>query len=84
MALIVDFEELNKKMYGSFIQEKYIPDSLAFTPEIQDELTRQFQQPNTRIVPSILQERWLVKYNELIEYNKLNKDTSDSVMPEKL
>ena len=85
MALIVDFVKLDKKMYPSFIQEKYnIPDSLVFTPEIQDELTRQFQQPNTRIVPSILQERWLVKYNELIEYNKLNKDTSDSVMPGKL
>ena len=26
----------------------------------------------------------LKKYNELIQYNKLNKDTSDSVMPEKL
>ena len=84
MALIVDFEELDKKMYESFIQEKYISDSLVFTAEIQAELTRQFQQPNTRGVRTILQERWLVKYNELIEYNELNKDTSDSVMPGKL
>ena len=30
MALIVDFEELDKKMYASFIQEKYISDSLVF------------------------------------------------------
>ena len=47
MALIVDFEELNKKKYQSFIQEKYIPDSLVFTDVIEEELTRQFQQPNT-------------------------------------
>ena len=47
MALIVDFEELEQKKYQTFLQEKYIPDSLVFTPEIQDELTHQFQQANT-------------------------------------
>ena len=70
MALIVDFDELEKIMYQPFLEEKYKPDSLVFTAEIQDELTHQFQQPNTRGVRTILQERWLVKYNELIEFDK--------------
>ena len=71
-------------VYQSFIREKYIPDSLVFTEAIQAQLTCQFQQPNTRGVRTILQEKWLARYNELIEYNELNKDTSDSVMPGKL
>ena len=70
MALIVDFVKLDKKMYQSFLQEKYIPDSLVFTPEIQDELTRQFQQPNTGPVRTIHQEKWLVNYNELLKDQK--------------
>ena len=70
MALIVDFVELEKKMYESFIQEKYIPDSLVFTPEIQDELTHRFQQANTAGVRTIHQEKWLVKYNELLKDQK--------------
>ena len=84
MALIVDFDELEKIMYQPFLEEKYKPDSLVFTAEIQDELTHQFQQANSVGVRTIRQEKWLVNYNELIEYNELNKDTSDSVMPEKL
>ena len=73
MALIVDFEELNKKKYQSFIQEKYIPDSLVFTDDIEKELTRQCQQPDTGTVRTIHQEKWLAKYNELIEYEKHNR-----------
>ena len=42
MVLIVDFVELEKKMYESFIQENFIPDSLVFTDVIQAEFTRQF------------------------------------------
>ena len=46
--MIVDFVKLdNKKMYQSFIQAKYIPDSWVFTDVIEEELTCQFQQPNT-------------------------------------
>ena len=70
MALIVDFEELEQKKYQTFLQEKYIPDSLVFTPEIQDELTRQFEQPNTGQVKTIHQEKWLVNYNELLKDQK--------------
>ena len=70
MALIVDFDKLDKKKYQSFLQEKYIPDSLVFTTEIQAELTRQFQQANTPTVRTILQEKWLVKYNELVKYEQ--------------
>ena len=79
MVLIVDFVELEKKMYESFIQENFIPDSLVFTDVIQAELTRQFKQANTRKVQTIHQEKWLAQYHELIEYKKLN--TSDAVMP---
>ena len=57
-------------MYQSFIQAKYIPDSLVFTPEIQDELTHQFQQANTAGVRTIHQEKWLVNYNELLKDQK--------------
>ena len=39
-------------------------------------LTRQFQLPNTRKVPTLLQEKWLVTYNELIEYNKHNQSAA--------
>ena len=76
MALIVDFVELDKKMYESFIQEKFIPDSLVFTDVIQAELTHQFQQANTQQVRTIHQEKWLAKYNELIEYEKLNRSAA--------
>ena len=61
MALIVDFVKLDSKKYQSFIQDKAILDSLVFTDRIQAELTRQFQQPNTRKVPILLQEKLLVK-----------------------
>ena len=70
MALIVDFDKLDKKKYQSFIQEKYIPDSLVFTDEIEKELTLQFQQPNTGPVRTNHQEKWLAKYNELFKYEK--------------
>jgi hypothetical protein len=40
MALIVDFVELDKKMYESFIQKISIQDSLVFTDVIKAELTR--------------------------------------------
>ena len=79
MALIVDFVELDKKMYESFIQEKFIPDSLVFTDVIQAELTHQFQQANTQQVRTIHQEKWLAKYNELIEYEKLNRSAAFTV-----
>ena len=39
MALIVDFVELEKKIYESFIKEKSIPDTLVFTAEIQSSRT---------------------------------------------
>ena len=61
MALIVDFVKLDSEKYQSFIQDKAILDSLVFTDRIQAELTRQFQQPNTRKVPILLQEKLLVK-----------------------
>ena len=76
MTLIVDFVKLDSEKYQSFIQDKAIPDSLVFTDEIQAELTRQLQQPNTRKVPTLLQEKWLVTYNELIEYNKHNQSAA--------
>ena len=76
MALIVDFVELEKKMYESFIQKISIQDSLVFTAEIQAELTRQFQQPNTRKVAKLLQEKWLARYHELIEFEKHNQSAA--------
>ena len=77
MALIVDFVELDKKMYQFFIQGKSIPDSLVFTTaEIQVELAHQFQQANTGQVRTIHQEKWLAHYNELIKYKKLNRSAA--------
>ena len=40
MTLIVDFVELDKKVYESFIQKISIQDSLVFTDVIKAELTR--------------------------------------------
>jgi hypothetical protein len=49
---------------------------LVFTAEIQVELAHQFQQANTGQVRTILQEKWLAHYNELIEYEKHNRSTA--------
>ena len=76
MVLIVDFVEPEKKMYKPFIQEKFIPDSLVFADVIQAELTHQFQLTNTQKVQTIHQEKWLAKYNELIEYEKHNRSAA--------
>ena len=76
MALIVDFVKLDSEKYQSFIQDKAIPDSLVFTDEVQAKLTRQFQQPNSVQVRTIHQEKWLAKYNELIEYKKHNESAA--------
>ena len=57
MALIIDFVELDKKMYQSFIQKIYIQDRLVFTDVIEEELTHQFQQANTQQVRTIFQEK---------------------------
>ena len=43
---------------------------------IEAELTRQFQLTNTTRVRTIQQEKWLAHYNELIEYEKLNRSAA--------
>ena len=88
MCLIIDFDECNETVYQSFLEKNCnrttFEKGLELRADVEHAVTAEFELPRTKGVKTILQEQWLARYNEVIEYNKLNKDTSDSVMPEKL